>query len=160
MAASWPVASGDDSTGASATLARVSGAHDPTPVAAASPRARAGAALRRSRDWVQLAKFCAVGASGYVVNLAVYTLLLRGAGLHYIPAAVGSFLVAVTNNYSSTGSGRSASSAATSGAGSARFLVVSTAALLANLLVLHLARAGRGRRDPGAGHRDRARDAV
>ena len=61
-------------------------------------RERAVAALSRPHNWVQLAKFCAVGASGYVVNLAVYSALLRGAGIHYLPAAVCSFLVAVTNN--------------------------------------------------------------
>ena len=63
------------------------------------PHGRVDAALRRRANWEQLVKFCVVGASGYVVNLAVYTVLLEGAGLHYIPAAVGSFLVAVTNNY-------------------------------------------------------------
>ncbi len=62
-------------------------------------RSRAGRALRRPANWLQLAKFSAVGASGYVVNLAVYTALLRGAGWHYIPAATCSFVVAVTNNY-------------------------------------------------------------
>jgi putative flippase GtrA len=58
----------------------------------------ASVALRRPANWVQLAKFCTVGASGYVVNLAVYATLLS-LGLHYLPAAVCSFLVAVTNNY-------------------------------------------------------------
>jgi putative flippase GtrA len=48
---------------------------------------------------MQLAKFSAVGASGYVINLAVYTALLRLAGFHYAAAATCSFLVAVTNNY-------------------------------------------------------------
>jgi putative flippase GtrA len=48
---------------------------------------------------VQLAKFCTVGATGYFVNLTVYTLLLLGAGLDYRLAATVSFLVAVTNNY-------------------------------------------------------------
>ena len=37
--------------------------------------------------------------SGYAINLAVYTALLRGAGWHYAAAATVSFLVAVTNNY-------------------------------------------------------------
>ena len=63
------------------------------------PRRRVDAALRRRANWEELVKFCVVGASGYVVNLAVYTLLLRGADLHYVVAAIGSFLVAVTNNY-------------------------------------------------------------
>ena len=64
----------------------------------AAARARATSALRRSHNWVQLAKFCTVGAVGYVVNLAVYTSLV-GAGMHYNLAAACSFLVAVTNNY-------------------------------------------------------------
>jgi putative flippase GtrA len=69
------------------------------PSAALSARARAVRALRRPANWMQLAKFGAVGATGYVVNLAVYTALLRGAGWHYAYAATVSFLVAVTNNY-------------------------------------------------------------
>ena len=56
-------------------------------------------ALRAPHNWVQLAKFCIVGASGYAINLAVYTALLKWAGLHYLGAAVVSFLVAVSNNY-------------------------------------------------------------
>jgi putative flippase GtrA len=59
---------------------------------------RARSALRRPHNWVQLAKFCAVGASGYVVNLAVFALLVSW-GHHYSVAAAISFLVAVTNNY-------------------------------------------------------------
>lgn len=55
-------------------------------------------ALRRPGNWLQLAKFCAVGASGYVVNLAVYATLLS-FDVNYLFAAFCSFLVAVTNNY-------------------------------------------------------------
>jgi putative flippase GtrA len=66
---------------------------------AADLRARATHALRQRHNWEQLVKFCAVGASGYAVNLLVYTLLLDGADWHYRLAATGSFLVAVTNNY-------------------------------------------------------------
>ena len=67
--------------------------------ATALARTRAGRALRRPANWLQLAKFSTVGAAGYAVNLAVYTALLRGAGLHYLAAATLAFLVAVTNNY-------------------------------------------------------------
>ncbi len=56
-------------------------------------------AVRRRHNWVQLAKFCVVGASGYLVNLGVYAALLHWAGLHYLWAAVCSFVVAVANNY-------------------------------------------------------------
>jgi putative flippase GtrA len=65
----------------------------------AAGRARAGRALRSRQNWFQLARFCAVGASGYVVNLAVYTLGLDALGFHYRLAATVSFLVAATNNY-------------------------------------------------------------
>src|SRR4029450_6157653 len=61
-------------------------------------RDRATRALRRPHNWVQLAKVSTVAASGYVVNLAVYTTLVH-AGFHYNIAAACSFLVAVTNNY-------------------------------------------------------------
>jgi putative flippase GtrA len=57
---------------------------------------RAARALRAPHNWVQLAKFCIVGGSGYVINLAVYTLLL-GLGAHV--AAVISFVVSAANNY-------------------------------------------------------------
>jgi putative flippase GtrA len=60
---------------------------------------RAVRALRRPHNWIQLAKFGVVGLSGYAVNLVVYALLLKQAGLHYLLAATGSFLVAATNNY-------------------------------------------------------------
>jgi len=60
---------------------------------------RAGRALRRPHNWLQLAKFCLVGATGYAVNLGVYTLLVRGFDVRYMAAAVFSFCVAVTNNY-------------------------------------------------------------
>ena len=73
--------------GAQLTTSRASGFAD-----------AASGALRRPANWVQLAKFCTVGASGYVVNLAVYATLLA-LGVHYLLAAVCSFLVAVTNNY-------------------------------------------------------------
>ncbi|MDX6413940.1 MAG: hypothetical protein QOH23_1350 [Gaiellaceae bacterium] len=62
-------------------------------------RTRTSRALRARQNWVELAKFCLVGVSGYVVNLLVYVALLDGANLHYRLAATGSFLVAVTNNY-------------------------------------------------------------
>ena len=46
----------------------------------------------------QFLRFCAVGASGYAVNLAVYAALLA-AGLQYLAAAAISFLVAAASNY-------------------------------------------------------------
>jgi dolichol-phosphate mannosyltransferase len=60
---------------------------------------RARRALARPENWIQLFKFSVVGTSGYVVNLAVYAVLVRGVGLHYLLAAVCSTSVAVANNY-------------------------------------------------------------
>jgi putative flippase GtrA len=97
---------------------------------------RAGRALSRPHNWVQLAKFCAVGASGYVVNLAVYAFLLDVVGLHYMGAAVGSFLVAVSNNYWWNRHWTFRSDRGHFAYQGMRFLVVSMLALAANLIVL------------------------
>jgi putative flippase GtrA len=101
-------------------------------------RARVVDALRRRGNWEQLAKFCVVGATGYVVNLIVYTLLLRGLDLHYIPSAIGSFLVAVTNNYAWNRMWTFHGSRGHVVFQGLRFFVVSVLALCANLVVLHL----------------------
>ncbi|HEV8251388.1 MAG TPA: GtrA family protein [Gaiellaceae bacterium] len=100
------------------------------------PGTRAARALRRTHNWVQLAKFVAVGTSGYVVNLAVYSTLVHGVGLHYLAAAVCSFLVAVTNNYTWNRLWTFRGQRGHVAYQGMRFLVVSVAALGANLLVL------------------------
>jgi putative flippase GtrA len=56
-------------------------------------------ALLRPANWIQVAKFGIVGATGYLVNLGVYSLLLKGAGMHYLAAASVSFVVAASWNY-------------------------------------------------------------
>jgi dolichol-phosphate mannosyltransferase len=97
---------------------------------------RAVRALRTPHNWVQLAKFCVVGASGYVVNLAVYTALLKWAGLHYLAAAVVSFLVAVANNYWWNRHWTFVGSRGHFAYQGMRFAVVSVVALGANLVFL------------------------
>ena len=99
-------------------------------------RARAGAALTRTHNWVQLAKFCAVGMTGYAVNLAVYAALVHAAGVHYLAAAVCSFLVAVTNNYVWNRLWTFRGQRGHVAYQGLRFLVVSALALGANLLLL------------------------
>ncbi|MFL5954682.1 MAG: GtrA family protein [Gaiellaceae bacterium] len=61
-----------------------------------SVTSRTAAALRRRHNWVQLAKFGVVGATGYAINLAVFASLL-GLGAHV--AAAISFVVAAASNY-------------------------------------------------------------
>ena len=96
------------------------------------------AALRRRANWEQLVKFCVVGATGYAVNLGVFSLLVLAFDVHYIPAAVCSFLVAVANNYTWNRLWTFRDQRGHIGYQGMRFLVVSTIALGANLLVLHL----------------------
>jgi dolichol-phosphate mannosyltransferase len=97
---------------------------------------RAGRALRRPQNWLQLAKFATVGTTGYVVNLSVYAALVSGAGIHYLGAAVCSFLVAVTNNYTWNRLWTFRHQRGHVAYQGMRFLVVSVAALGANLLFL------------------------
>jgi putative flippase GtrA len=94
--------------------------------------------LRRPHNWLQLVRFGAVGASGYVVNLAIYALLLH-VGLHYRGAATGGWIGGVLNNFwwnrrwtfAAAGRGRARFQAL-------RFLVVSFAAFLVSLAILTL----------------------
>ncbi len=110
------------------------------PPAAARPqeriRERAGSALRTRGNWVQLGKFLVVGASGYVVNLVVYALLLNAANLHYLAAATASFLVAVANNYLWNRLWTFRGQRGNVAYQGMRFFVVAVVSLGANLLVL------------------------
>ena len=48
---------------------------------------------------MQLFKFCAVGASGYVVNLSVFAVCVALLDVHHLLAATAAFAVAVLNNF-------------------------------------------------------------
>jgi len=61
-------------------------------------RTRVAVGLRRPANWLQLLRFGAVGASGYIANLTVFALVLE-SGAGHRAAAAGAFLVAVTNNF-------------------------------------------------------------
>jgi dolichol-phosphate mannosyltransferase len=100
-------------------------------------RTRAIRALRRQRNWTQLATFCAVGLSGYVVNLGVYAPLVELLDASYVTAAVCSFLVAVTNNYVWNRRWTFRHQRGHVAMQGVRFLVVSVVALGANLVCLH-----------------------
>ena len=106
--------------------------------AAGIASARARRALRRPENWIELLKFSVVGLSGYVVNLAVYVALLKGAGLHYLPAAACSFVVAVGNNYAWNRLWTFRSSRGHVYYQGMRFLLVSVAALGLNLVLLRM----------------------
>ena len=99
---------------------------------------RTATGVRKPHNWVQLVKFGAVGGSGYVVNLAVFAILVEGLGVYHLLGAVGAFCVAVTNNFLwnrhwtfGAGHGVTAFQAP-------RFFVVSIGSLLINLVALQL----------------------
>jgi putative flippase GtrA len=104
--------------------------------AAGVAAARAGRALRRPENWLELLKFCLVGASGYVINLGVYIALVKGADVHYLVAAVCSFVAAVTNNYWWNRHWTFRERRGNIYYQGARFLLVSAVSLGLNLLIL------------------------
>ena len=93
--------------------------------------------IRSIHNWKQLGKFAVVGASGAVINIVVFRTLVRN-GLHYLAAGTCSFLVAVTSNYIWNRLWTFREQRGHVGIQGMRFLVVSVAALGANLLLLEL----------------------
>jgi putative flippase GtrA len=55
--------------------------------------------IRRTHNWVQLMRFAAVGATGYVVNLAVFAVCVHAFAIDYRLSAVIAFVVSVANNF-------------------------------------------------------------
>lgn len=99
-------------------------------------RVRAG--LRKPHNWLQLVRFAAVGASGYVVNLVTFAVLVHAADLDYRIAATGAFLVAVTNNFLWNRRWTFRARDGHRGGQAARFLTVSVIAFGFNLVILWL----------------------
>ena len=95
------------------------------------------ASLRSPRNWGQLVQFCVVGAVGFAINLAVYRTLVHH-GVEFLIAAMCSFLVAVTANYTLNRVWTFREHRGHIGIQGMRFFVVSLASLGANLLLLEL----------------------
>jgi putative flippase GtrA len=99
-------------------------------------RVRAG--LSKPHNWLQLIKFCAVGASGYVVNLTVFALCVEVFDLHHLIAATLAFAVAVTNNFWWNRYWTFRARGGHAGFQAARFFAVSVVAFLFQLALLEL----------------------
>lgn len=102
---------------------------------------------RKPANWLQLFHFAVVGGIGYVVNLAVFTLLAKGADVNHLVAAVGAFIVAVTNNFLLNRNwtfARQGAKDSHAGFQAARFLTVSVVGLGVNLVILELLVSGAG----------------
>jgi len=100
--------------------------------------------LRRPANWLELVRFATVGASGYVVNLAVFSLAVHAAGIDYRVAATLAFVVALTNNFLWNRHWTFRAGGGHAGFQAARFVAVSLAAFAFNLAVLELLVAGFG----------------
>lgn len=103
---------------------------------------RLSAAARRPASWWQLVKFGLVGASGYLINLAVFVLLSDSFGAHHALAAIGAFCVAVSSNFFWNRHWTFAAGDGHAGFQAARFFTISVAALLINLVALEALIAG------------------
>lgn len=62
-----------------------------------SLRVRRG--MRQTHNWMQLVRFGAVGATGYIVNLAVFAACVHLFAIDYHLSAVIAFVVSVLNNF-------------------------------------------------------------
>jgi dolichol-phosphate mannosyltransferase len=86
--------------------------------------------------WIQLLKFCIVGASGYVVNLIVYYTMIHGIGAQYLVASVVAFLVAWLNNFVLNRQWTFPKIGTSPVTQAAKYLVVSVIGLVVNLGIL------------------------
>jgi putative flippase GtrA len=73
--------------------------HDEVTAVELRPHVRLIHGMRRPANWLQLVRFGFVGGIGFVINVAVYALLVRVFHIEYHVAAVGAWLVAVANNF-------------------------------------------------------------
>jgi putative flippase GtrA len=101
-------------------------------------RDRVRTGLRQAGNWWQLARFTAVGASGYAVNLITFAICVHALDVDYRLAAVVAFVVAVTNNFWWNRHWTFDARAGHPGHQAARFLVVSIAGFLVNFGLLAL----------------------
>jgi putative flippase GtrA len=105
---------------------------------------RIGHGLRKTHNWVQLAKFCLVGGTGYALNIAVFALLAVVFDVHHIVAATVAFLVAVMNNFWLNRHWTFGARDGHAGFQAVRFFAVSAAAFLFSLGMLELLISGFG----------------
>jgi putative flippase GtrA len=126
--------------GDEATTAEATAAHEPTGAAEWTWRLvrRVHLGTRKPANWIELFKFGVVGVTGYVVNLAVFAVLVELVGVHHIPGAIGAFCIAVMNNFFWNRHWTFRATHGHPGFQAARFFAVSLAALAVNLLVLSL----------------------
>jgi len=115
------------------------------------PRLRTHTRVRhgmgRRHNWIQLVKFCAVGGSGYVLNLAVFAAAVEVGKLHHLIAATIAFAVAVLNNFWWNRHWTFGAHAGRARFQAARFFAVSAGAFVFAAALLELLVSGAGMRE-------------
>ncbi|MBI5870540.1 MAG: GtrA family protein [Actinobacteria bacterium] len=94
------------------------------------------ARLRRAVG--QFWKYCLVGASGFIVNFLVFSILVSRFEVHYLLAGTVSFAVAVTNNFLLNRYWTFGSSERDIRSQATRFLIISATSLALNMMLLRL----------------------
>jgi putative flippase GtrA len=98
------------------------------------PAIPAAAALVARRALpAQFVRFALVGASGYLLNLAVFVVVVHGLDAHYRIGALAGFVVAVSSNFLGNRHWTFAGHGGRHSHQAARFLVVSVAAFALGL---------------------------
>ena len=92
---------------------------------------------RLRRAFKQFGKYCIVGASGFVINMVVFSAFIK-VGLHYIPAATISFCFAATNNFVLNKYWTFNNPQGAPLTQASRFLIISVTSWALNLLILRL----------------------
>jgi putative flippase GtrA len=101
-------------------------------------RDRVRLGVRDAGNWWQLARFTAVGASGYVVNLITFAICVHALDIDFRIASVIAFLIAVTNNFWWNRHWTFEGHEGHAGHQAARFLVVSIGSFAVNFAVLEV----------------------
>jgi putative flippase GtrA len=108
------------------------------------PHVRVLHGMRQPANWLQLVRFGLVGGIGFVVNVAVYALMVHSVGVEYRVANVVAWVVAVINNFVLNRHWTFDASGGRARSQAARFLIVSLVAEACSLLLLTLFVEGAG----------------
>ncbi len=118
--------------------------HEEAQAVTLRPHMRLLHGMRKPHNWLQLVRFGMVGALGFVVNLAVYAVLVHSMSVEYHLAAAVAWLVAVLNNFFLNRHWTFSATHSRAHGQAARFLIVSLLAFVFSqvLLTIFVAYAG------------------
>ena len=101
-------------------------------------KAHSNLEARLKRAYGQFWKYCLVGASGFIINILIFWMMIRGVQAHYLVAASVSFAFAVSSNFILNKYWTFGNPDGDLFSQAGRFLVISVTSWLLNLLILRL----------------------